>query len=206
MRNFSFATSIIISFLFLIAPATGYTDTRIGAPAPLFVGEDALGNTHELKNYRGKIVVLEWTNPECPYVVKHYETGNMQGLQKQYTEQGVIWLTVNSSARNKQGNMSAEQAQSYLSEKGAAPSAYLIDSSGTIGKMYGAKTTPHMFIVNAAGELVYAGAIDDNSSSRYSSIEGAKNYVAEALDALLESKPIQTASTRAYGCSVKYGS
>ncbi len=206
MRNFSFATTILISFLFLIAPSTGHTDTRIGAPAPLFVGEDALGNTHELKDYRGKIVVLEWTNPGCPYVVKHYETGNMQALQKQYTEQGIIWLTVNSSARNKQGNMSPEQAQSYLSEKGAAPSAYLIDSSGTIGKMYGAKTTPHMFIVNAAGELVYAGAIDDNSSSRHSSIEGAKNYVAEALDALLESKPIQTASTRAYGCSVKYGS
>ncbi|MGA1191063.1 MAG: thioredoxin family protein [Bdellovibrionota bacterium] len=206
MRNFSFATSIIISFLFLIVPSTGYTDTRIGAPAPLFVGEDALGNTHDLKDYRGKIVVLEWTNPECPYVVKHYETGNMQRLQKQYTERGVIWLTVNSSAMNKQGNMSSEQAQSYISEKGAAPSAYLIDSSGTIGKMYGAKTTPHMFIVNSAGELAYTGAIDDNSSSRHSSIEGAQNYVAEALDALLESKPIQTASTRAYGCSVKYGS
>lgn len=206
MRNFFLAATIVISSLFSIFPSIGYSETQIGAPAPVFTGKDVLGNTHDLKNYRGKIVVLEWTNPECPYVEKHYETGNMQRLQKQYTEQGVVWLTVNSSAINKQGNMSSEKAQSYIAEKGVASSAYLIDPAGTIGKMYGAKTTPHMFIVNPEGHIAYAGAIDDNRSSRHSSVANAKNFVAEALDALLEGKAVQTASTQAYGCSVKYAS
>jgi len=200
-----FLTVFFLSSILSFASAT-QAEVQIGASAPQFTASDVHGVNQSLDQYKGKIIVLEWTNPECPYVVKHYQTGNMQQLQKKYVGLGVVWLTINSSGENKQGNLSTEEAKNYLSEKAAMPTAYLFDPSGTIGKSYGAKTTPHMFIINSAGTVAYAGAIDDNSSSRHSSVENARNFVAEALDALLADQPVQTASTKAYGCSVKYSS
>lgn len=192
--------------LCLLIPSIAFAEAEVGEPAPNFKAVDSNGTAHELSEYKGHPVVLEWTNPDCPYVVKHYDTKNMQSLQKKYTDQGVIWLTINSSAPGKQGNIDGAAANKYIAEKGAAQTAYLLDSDGKVGKLYEAKTTPHMFVIDNKGTLVYAGAIDDNSSSRHSTVEGATNYVAEALDSLMADKPIDVAATRAYGCSVKYAS
>lgn len=190
----------------LLIPAIALAEAEVGEMAPDFTASDSHGKAHKLSDFKGKTVVLEWNNPDCPYVVKHYETKNMQELQKKYTSKGVVWLTVNSSAPGKQGNLTPERANAYVSEVGAAPTAYLLDASGKVGKLYGAKTTPHMYVIDESGKLAYAGAIDDNSSSRHSTVEGARNYVAEALDLLMSKKEIQVAATRAYGCSVKYSS
>lgn len=177
---------------------------QIGKAAPDFTLTGTDGKTHSLKDLRGKTVVLEWLNHECPYVVKHYGSGNMQKLQKDYTAKGVVWLSINSSAPGKQGNFPADKANALTKEKGAAPTAVLIDDSGKTGKAYGAKTTPHMYVVNAEGVLVYNGAIDDKATSDQADIKVAKNYVAAALDEVLAEKAVSVASSKPYGCGVKY--
>jgi glutathione peroxidase-family protein len=171
-----------------------------------FSAKDINGKTHSLKNYAGKIVVLEWFNPGCPYVKKHYESGNMQKLQQTYTDKGVIWLTINSSAEGKQGYMTDDEAKAKVATWNIKSTAMLVDPEGIIGKAYNAKTTPHMFVINQKGSLAYQGAIDDNDSAKISSIEGAKNYVSQTIDELLANKPISISETESYGCSVKYKS
>jgi peroxiredoxin len=177
---------------------------KVGAPAPAFTLPATAGNPVSLADYRGKLVVLEWTNHECPYVRKHYETSNMQALQKEATGQGAIWLTLISSAPGEQGHVSPAQANELTTGRKAAPTAVLIDAKGTAGKAYGATNTPHMYVIDKNGVLVYAGAIDDRPTSRRSDVQGAQNYVREALQAVASGQPVKTATTRAYGCTVKY--
>ena len=177
---------------------------EVGQPAPNFQGTDSQGNTINLSDYKGKIVVLEWSNHECPYVVKHYSGGNMQSLQKETTDQGIVWLTIVSSAKGKQGHTTAQEANSVMKAQGAHSTARILDPSGTIGNLYAARTTPHMFVVDTQGIIAYAGAIDSNSSIKSSTIAGATNYVREAVNSLVAGKPVEVASTKPYGCSVKY--
>ena len=176
----------------------------MGAPAPDFAGTDSQGKQEKLSAYRGKYVVLEWTNSECPYTRKHYESGNMEKLQKQWTSRGVVWLTVLSSAPGHQGYKTPEQENNYLQQEKASPTAVVLDASGAIGHLYEAKTTPHMFVIDPSGKLIYEGAIDDRPTPEAGDIPGSKNYVSEALDAAMAGKPVPVSYTRPYGCSVKY--
>lgn len=176
----------------------------VGDQAPEFTGTDSHGQAHKLADYRGKFVVLEWHNNGCPYTKKHYESGNMQRLQKEWTDKGVVWFTVISSSPGTQGYVTADQENDYMQKMHAAPTAALLDPKGEIGHLYGAKTTPHMFVINPQGKLIYNGAIDDKSTSDPADIAGAKNYVSEALKEAQAGQPVATASTRPYGCSVKY--
>jgi len=176
----------------------------VGQPAPDFTLVDSHGAKYSLSELKGKIVVLEWVNYRCPFVGKHYGSGNMQQLQKTYTGKGVVWLSINSSAEGKEGYFEPDQINALMKEKGAAPTAYLVDSDGAVGRAYGAKTTPHMFVVNAKGAVVYAGGIDDTPSTDQADIKTAKNFVRAALDEALAGKPVTTASAAPYGCSVKY--
>ena len=176
-----------------------------GDPAPDFKGTDSNGKAETLAQYRGKYIVLEWTNQGCPYTQKHYNSGNMEALQKQWTAKGVVWLSVISSAPGEQGYQTASQENGYLSRMRAAPTAVVLDPSGTIGRAYDAKTTPHMFVIDPQGKLVYEGAIDDQPTPDPSSLKIARNYVSEALEEAMAGKPVATPVTRAYGCSVKYG-
>ncbi len=162
------------------------------------------GKEYSLSDYKGKTVVLEWVNYDCPFVKKHYSVNNMQNLQKKYTEQGVVWLSICSSAPGNQGHFTVEVINQRMKEAKASPTAYLIDESGTVGKLYGAKTTPHMFIINAKGALVYNGAIDSIKSTKSDDIAKADNYVAQALDALLAGKELPVSNNKSYGCGVKY--
>ncbi|WP_261324700.1 thioredoxin family protein [Microbulbifer agarilyticus] len=176
-----------------------------GEMAPAFSEVDAAGKTHNLKDYEGQWLVLEWFNKDCPYVKKHYGSGNMQALQKKYADADINWLTVISSAKGKQGYLEPAEALGVAkNHKLKASAPFLLDSDGSMGRAYGAKTTPHMFIINPKGEVVYAGAIDDNDSANPAVIPDSANYVAAALDASLAGKAIEVASSRAYGCSVKY--
>jgi AhpC/TSA family len=176
----------------------------VGQPAPEFSVPDTGGATQSLAAYKGKYVVLEWINFECPFVGKHYGSGHMQKLQKDYTGKGVVWLSINSSATGKQGYYPADKAAALMKERGGAPTAYLLDTAGTVGRAYGAKTTPHMFIVDPKGTLIYAGGIDDTPSTDLADIKTAKNFVSKALDEALAGKPVTTTTSQAYGCSVKY--
>ncbi len=183
----------------------GFTDKAgINKPAPDFTLEAADGKTYKLSDFKGKYVVLEWINFDCPFVRKHYKSGNMQKLQKTYTGKDVIWLSICSSAPGKQGNFTAEEVNKRLKKLEAAPTAYLFDPTGSVGKAYGAKTTPHMYVIDPKGVLIYAGGIDDIRSTKTSDIPKAKNYVSLVLDAALAGKPLPVQSTRPYGCSVKY--
>ncbi len=205
MKKTTFSGLIIGAILaVLAAPAIQAADAVVGEKAPDFTAADSNGNNHTLAFYKGKIVVLEWLNHQCPFVKKHYGSGHMQELQKTYTGKGVIWLSVISSAPGKQGYLTPEEANSVTKDKGAAPTAVLLDPQGAVGKLYGAKTTPHMFIINADGVLVYNGAIDDTPSTDVADIATAKNYVQSALDELLAGKPVSEATSQPYGCSVKY--
>jgi peroxiredoxin len=177
---------------------------QVGQPAPAFTLTDSNGKQHSLAQYKGKFVVLEWVNFGCPFVKKHYNSGNMQGLQEKYTNKGVIWLSINSSAPGKQGNFSPAEINQRLIEKKSKATAYLIDENGAVGRTYGAKATPHMFAIDKKGTLIYQGAIDDKNTTDIEDIKTAKNYVSAALDEALAGKQIATASTTAYGCSVKY--
>lgn len=177
---------------------------RVGEAAPDFAGTDSNGKAHKLSDYRGKVVVLEWHNQGCPYTKKHYDTGNMQKLQKDWTAKGVVWLTIISSAPGEQGYVTAEQENEYLKKTNSAPTAALLDPSGAIGHLYGAKTTPHMYVINPRGRLVYEGAIDDKSTADAKDIAGATNWVQAALTEVAAGKQVATPVTRPYGCSVKY--
>jgi peroxiredoxin len=194
-----------IRFLTLIVfVALSAFAAKVGDPAPDFTGTDSHGQTHKLSDYRGKFVVLEWHNNGCPYTKKHYESGNMQQLQKEWTGKGVVWFTVISSAPDTQGYVTAAQENDYMRRMHAAPTAAILDPSGQIGHLYAAKTTPHMFIVDPKGNLIYNGAIDDHPTSDQADIPNSKNYVSEALREAISGQAIATANTRPYGCSVKY--
>ncbi len=175
-----------------------------GTPAPDFKGTDSNGKTHTLSEYRGKYVVLEWANKGCPYEQKHYNSGNMEALQRQWTGKGVIWLSIISSAPGEQGNVTPAEENEYLKTMKAAPTAAILDPTGAIGRLYEAKTTPHMFVIDPNGKLLYEGAIDDKATTDKEDIKTARNYVSETLNDAMSGKPIQVASTRPYGCSVKY--
>lgn len=184
--------------------ATSAQAATVGQPAPDFTLTDTNGVTHTLSQYRGQTVVLEWINHGCPFVVKHYASGNMQRLQREAAADGVVWLSICSSAPGQQGHMSKAEWNKTNAEKNVAAAAVLIDEPGTVGRLYGAVTTPHMFIIDADGILVYNGAIDSNPSANPRTIEGAENYVASALAAIKAGQPIATPVTRPYGCTVKY--
>ncbi|HEY6293622.1 MAG TPA: thioredoxin family protein [Terriglobia bacterium] len=177
---------------------------KVGEPAPNFTAVDSNGKSQTLSAYKGKYVVLEWHNQGCPYTRKHYESGNMQRLQKQWTAKGVVWLTVISSAPGTQGYVTPTQENQYLQQMNAMPTAVLMDPGGTLGHLYAAKTTPHMYIIDPSGVLIYNGAIDDHPTSDVADIASSKNYVSNALTEALAGKPVADPATQPYGCSVKY--
>jgi peroxiredoxin len=176
---------------------------KTGADAPAFSLMDVHGNTHSLADHKGKIVVLEWTNYDCPFVRKFYSVGAMQKLQKEMTEKDVVWLSINSSAAGKQGNFSKEVWLQRIKDAGVE-TPVLLDADGTVGKAYGAKTTPHMFVIDAEGKVAYQGAIDSKRSTNSDDIEGAENYVKAAVKALMAGDDVEVKDTQSYGCSVKY--
>jgi len=196
--------TILTFFILIFAISIHAQKVKLNDAAPEFNLKDSFGKEHSLSDFAGKVVVLEWINFECPFVKKHYNSNNMQNLQQKFTDKEIIWLAICSSADGKQGNFSNEEINSRTENLNAKYSAYLIDESGKVGKMYGAKTTPHMFIISREGKLVYAGAIDDKPSTDEDDIEGAKNYVSLALDELLDNKEVGIQNSTPYGCSVKY--
>ena len=190
----------------LVVAGTAHAQPVIGQPAPELTATDTKGVSHSLSDFRGKTVVLEWTNHDCPYVKKHYDTGNMLALLRGATAEGVVWLTIISSAPGKQGYVTAEEADALTAERDAAPTAVLFDPKGTAGKAYGARTTPHMFVIDPEGTLVYMGGIDDRPTASKEDVEGARNYVREALTALGSGQDVPQSTSRPYGCSIKYKS
>lgn len=188
----------------LAAPAAAAP--ALGQPAPAFKVGDAAGRTRSLAEFRGRTVVLEWTNNGCPYVQKHYNSGHMQGLQREATKDGVVWLTVVSSAPGMQGHLTPAEAKAWKTRVGAASTDVLLDPKGLVGRAYEAKATPHMFIIDKAGKVAYMGGIDDQPTSDPDSLKIARNYVTAALADLKAGRPVAEAVTRPYGCSVKYGS
>jgi hypothetical protein len=200
-----FKPILTVFALIAMSTASWATAPEIGSPAPDFTLTDNNGQTHSLSDFRGKNVVLEWTNHECPYVVKHYQkSGNMPALQEKATADDVIWLTINSSAPGKQGHTDGETTNEIIEKMGSKETARLLDPEGTVGKLYDARTTPHMFVINAEGVLAYKGAIDDTPSVRAEDIENSTNYVVAALDALKAGNMPEITQTNPYGCSVKY--
>lgn len=177
---------------------------KVGQTAPDFSATASNGKSFRLSDYRGKYVVLEWHNNGCPYVGKHYRSGNMQRLQKEWTGRNVVWFTIISSAPGKQGYVTASEENQYMAKMQAAPTAALLDPTGEIGHLYDAKTSPQMVVINPQGIVIYDGAIDDKPTTDLSDIAGATNYVNLALEQAMAGKPVETAATRPYGCSVKY--
>lgn len=179
-------------------------DVVPGQPAPAFTLPSAAGRPVSLADYRGKVVVLEWNNPGCPFVRKHYGSGNMQRIQAAAERDGAVWLTVNSGAPGKQGNMDAAQAAAFVRAQHATPTAYLLDPAGKVGRAYGARTTPHMFVIDRAGRVAYAGGIDDKPTADPADIGTARNLALAAVTDLAAGRPVAVAESRPYGCSVKY--
>lgn len=177
---------------------------RVGDPAPNFTATDSQGKAESLSQFKGKYVVLEWHNQGCPFTKKHYVSGNMQSLQKEWTAKGVVWFTVISSAPGQQGYQTPSEENSYLAEMHAAPTAVLLDADGRVGHLYSAKTTPQMIVISPEGKVIYDGAIDDKPTPDVNDIKSANNYVNDALTAAMAGKPVNPAFTRPYGCSVKY--
>jgi peroxiredoxin len=194
-------TSILAVLTLLAASALA---VKVGDQAPDFTGTDSHGQTHKLSDYHGKFVVLEWHNNGCPFTKKHYESGNMERLQKEWTDKGVVWFTVISSSPGTQGYVTADQENEYMQKMHAVPTAALLDPTGQIGHLYGAKTTPHMFVINPQGQVIYNGAIDDKPTPDPADIGSAKNYVSEALQEAMAGQQVAVTTTRPYGCSVKY--
>ena len=192
----------VLAAVLLSLAAAAHAAPELGKPAPDFTLADQSGKAVKLSDAKGKLVVLEWFNEGCPFVQKHYGSRNMQGLQKRYGSKGVVWYTIVSSREGKQGHLTPAEATDRL--KAMSSKAILLDEKGAVGRLYGAKTTPHMFVVDKNGVLVYMGAIDDNPSADPDDIKTSKNFVAAALDESLAGKPVSTPSTRPYGCSVKY--
>jgi peroxiredoxin len=195
---------VLAAAVAIAAPA--YAAPVLGQAAPEFRAVDADGKTRALSEFRGKTVVLEWTNNGCPYVQKHYNSGNMQGLQKQATKEGIVWLTVISSAPRTQGYLTPTQAKAWKAKAGAASTAVLLDPTGVVGRAYDAKVTPHMYVVDRTGKLVYMGGIDDKPSPDPQTLKTARNYLVAALSDVKAGRPVAQAVTRPYGCSVKYAS
>lgn len=189
-----------------LAAAPAFADVSTGAPAPDFVVSDSAGKPVKLSDYRGKTVVLEWNNPGCPFVKKHYDSGNMQKTQGTAVGQGAVWLTVNSGAPGQQGYMTGPEAGAFMKTANLKATRYLVDPKGVVGKLYGAKTTPHMYIVDAKGTLVYQGAIDDKPTNKVADIASARNHVLAALGEVKAGKAVSVAGSKPYGCSVKYAS
>lgn len=183
-----------------------FSGVQVGQNAPDFSLKDTNGKTQKLSGYKGKYVVLEWYQPDCPFVRKHYGSGNMQKLQKEYTTKGVVWLSIDSSAPGQEGNYDAAELNAFAARDGAARTALMIDSDGKIGHLYGAKTTPNMYVIDPSGKLIYQGAIDNKRSTDLADVNTATNYVKAALDAALSGKSVATTATAPYGCSVKYAS
>jgi hypothetical protein len=191
-----------------IAPtfANPAAQARVGGPAPAFSLTDSSGKSVSLADFKGKTVVLEWTNHDCPYVRKHYNGNNMQALQKKWTGQGVVWLTLISSMPGSQGYVTADEANKLTTDRGAAPSSVLFDSKGEVGRAYGAQVTPHMYIIKGDGTLAYMGGIDDKPTTRLDDLKTAKNFVDAALSEVAQGKPVSVTTSRAYGCTIKYSS
>lgn len=187
-----------------VASTRAEANPQTGMPAPGFTAADSKGAQHALAAYSGKTVILEWTNHQCPYTVKHYVTGNMQGLQRSAANSGAVWFTVVSSRPGSQGHVNGLEADKLTDDRNARPTAVLLDPKGDLGRLYGARTTPHMYIIDSAGRLVYMGGIDDQPTANQDSVKIARNYVREALDAMAAGRPIALASTRPYGCTIKY--
>lgn len=194
------------ALLFIATPAfsPAWADIEVGKPAPDFTGTTSDGKTIKLSELKGQPVVLEWTNNECPFVHKHYDSGNMQKLQQEATADKVIWLSIISSAPGKQGNVDGPAANKLTADRNAHPTAVILDPTGEIGHLYNATTTPHMFVIDKNGILVYAGGIDDKPTPVAASLEGANNYVRAALGDLKAGKPVATSHSKPYGCGIKY--
>ena len=195
--------AVVLASLLLAAGAASAA-VKVGEPAPDFTLPAADGKTYSLNSFKGKYVVLEWTNHECPFVKKHYRSGNMQAQQKELTGKGAVWLSIVSSAKGEQGHVDAAKASELTKSRGAAPTAVLLDPAGEVGRKYDAKTTPHMFVVAPDGKLIYMGGIDSIPSADADDIADATPYVKVALAEAMAGKPVTHASTRPYGCSVKY--
>jgi len=203
MRTISLAIPLLV-LVSIGARAIAADRAAVGAPAPAFTLPDAAGKSRSLADFRGKYVVLEWVNFGCPFVRKHYDSGNMQDLQKLYTSSGVVWLSICSSAPGKQGYFEGNELTERIAEEKSSATAYLVDTEGNVGQAYGAMTTPHMYIINPQGRVIYAGGIDDKASTKKEDLKTAVNYVREALNAALAGKPVVVATSTPYGCSVKY--
>ena len=200
MKNIYF----ILMAIFFLSGVNISLGVTTGQSAPDFSLPDPQGENHSLTDYRGKYVVLEWLNHDCPFVRKHYDSGNMQNLQKTYTAKDIVWLSLNSSAPGKQGHFSPDTCIELTKKKGASPTLILLDPDGKVGKLYSAQTTPHMYVINPEGKLIYQGAIDNTSSVDPDDIPKSKNYVRAALDEALNGKSVTESTTKSYGCSVKY--
>ena len=194
----------VVTMLLVTVATTAGAGLRVGEPAPEFTGVDTRGNSHSLSDFRGKPVILEWTNHDCPYVRKHYNSGNMQRQQQAATAKGAVWLSIISSAPGKQGHVTPGQADALTIQRKATPSAVILDEGGEIGRLYGAKTTPHMYLIDAEGNLAYMGGIDSIASSNPADIDKASQYVLPALTQVMDGQPVANSVTRPYGCSVKY--
>lgn len=201
-RTIPYVLASAVILMAAVLPARAAVE--VGKPAPAIEATDVHGEAFKLEDHKGKIVVLEWTNRECPFVVKHYDSGNMQKLQKEAKEKGVEWITINSSAEGKQGYVNPEAALDIVKKDGAEPKTVILDTSGEIGQAYEAKTTPHMFVIDAEGNVAYAGAIDSNSSPSQDVIAESDNYVMAAIDSLQAGEEVAVKTSAPYGCAVKY--
>lgn len=196
-----FGMALVIGSLIAV---NALADAKVGDTAPAFELKDVNGKSHTLASFKGKIVVLEWLNHECPFVKKHYDSDNMQKQQAAATKDGVIWLSISSSAKGLEGYFEPAALKKLGEEKKSKATAVLIDSDGKVGKAYGAKVTPHMYVIDASGKLVYNGAIDSKASTNKADVDGAEKYVSLALASLKKGEPVKTPVTKAYGCGVKY--
>ena len=203
-KSFTGAAALATLAVLVGAPVASADAPKVGQPAPAFSAVDVDGKTRSLAEFKGKYVVLEWHNQGCPFVKKHYDSGNMQKLQKELTAKGAVWLSIISSAPGKQGYVTAAEEKAYLTEQKATPTTVLFDPEGTVGKAYGAKTTPHMFVVDPKGVLIYAGGIDDKPSTDPADVASARNHVDQALTEAIAGKTVTVATSTPYGCSVKY--
>lgn len=196
--------NFFLGALVLVLASPAWAAVQVGEPAPEFLLPDTYEQEHSLSDYKGKYVVLEWLNHECPFVKKHYDSGNMQTLQKEWTDKGVVWFSVNSSAHGEQGHYHPAEANELTTTKDAKPTAVLLDFEGIVGKEYGAKVTPHMFVIAPDGTLIYQGAIDDHPTVDLADVPKSENYVEAALLAHMDGEPVDPSVTKAYGCTVKY--
>ena len=205
-RRAMLRTTVLSAILLGAVAAPALAAPTVGQPAPSFVAVDSKGKQHKLDDFKGKVVVLEWTNHECPYVKKHYSSSNMQNLQKQAKQAGVVWLSVISSAPGEQGHVDGAKADELVASRSASPTAVLLDPQGAIGKSYDARTTPHMYVIDAKGVLRYAGGIDSIPSTKPADIEKADPFFKTAMEAVVKGENVAQAVTRPYGCGVKYKS